>query len=216
MGDTLIQRQDPPLTFEAVWAMFQETDRLIQESKKEFDQQLRESKKEFDQQLQESRKEFDRQLRESKKDLDRRMGDLGNRFGELAEHLVAPSIHEKFNALGYHFDIVATRGCEIKLPEEGLYAEIDILLENADYVIAVEVKSKPSEKDIDAHIRRIEIMRCAYDQLHNARKIRGAMAGAIFPHEVKQYALKKGFYVIEQTGDTVRIDVPEGFAPREW
>jgi hypothetical protein len=36
------------------------------------------------------------------------------------------------------------------------------------------------------------------------------------PLQVKRYALKSGFYVIEQSGDTVKIDIPEGFKPREW
>jgi hypothetical protein len=42
------------------------------------------------------------------------------------------------------------------------------------------------------------------------------LAGAIVSEAVRNYALKTGFYVIEQSGDTVKIDVPEGFAPREW
>jgi hypothetical protein len=38
----------------------------------------------------------------------------------------------------------------------------------------------------------------------------------VFHDSVKSAVLKAGFYVIEQTGDTVKIDVPEGFKPREW
>jgi hypothetical protein len=34
--------------------------------------------------------------------------------------------------------------------------------------------------------------------------------------DVKTAALKTGFYVITQTGDTVKIDVPEGFVPKSW
>jgi hypothetical protein len=44
----------------------------------------------------------------------------------------------------------------------------------------------------------------------------GAVAGAVIPEGAKPFALKHGFYVIEQTGDTVKIDTPEGFAPKEW
>jgi hypothetical protein len=33
-------------------------------------------------------------MEKSKRELDRKMGELGNRFGELAEHLAAPSINE--------------------------------------------------------------------------------------------------------------------------
>jgi hypothetical protein len=41
------------------------------------------------------------------------------------------------------------------------------------------------------------------------------VAGAIFPESVKSYALRKGFYVIEQTGDTMKIVEPEGKA-KAW
>jgi hypothetical protein len=44
----------------------------------------------------------------------------------------------------------------------------------------------------------------------------GAVAGAIIPGGVKSFAAGQGFYVLEQAGDTVKIDVPEGFKPREW
>jgi hypothetical protein len=33
---------------------------------------------------------------------------------------------------------------------------------------------------------------------------------------VRNYAVKKGFYVIGQSGDTVLINIPEGFKTREW
>ncbi|MDR1175203.1 MAG: hypothetical protein LBK83_07025 [Treponema sp.] len=33
---------------------------------------------------------------------------------------------------------------------------------------------------------------------------------------VKDFAVKSGFFVLEQSGDTIRISVPEGFKPREW
>jgi hypothetical protein len=33
---------------------------------------------------------------------------------------------------------------------------------------------------------------------------------------VKTAALKAGLYVITQTGDTVKIDVPEDFTPKAW
>jgi hypothetical protein len=33
---------------------------------------------------------------------------------------------------------------------------------------------------------------------------------------VKGFAVKSGFFVLEQSGDTVRISVPEGFKPKEW
>ncbi|MDR2376822.1 MAG: DUF3782 domain-containing protein [Treponema sp.] len=154
--------------------------------------------------------ETDRRMKET----DRKLGELGNRFGELAEHLVAPSIREKFNERGYHFDDIS-QNREIDGPE-GQCAEIDILLENGEFSIAVEVKAKPLERHVDQHIKRIEVLRQHKDKRRDNRRIQGAIAGAIMSRSVRNYALRAGFYVIEQTGDTVRIDTPPGFTPREW
>jgi hypothetical protein len=160
--------------------------------------------------LRESQKETDRRMKET----DRQIGELGNRFGELAEHLVAPSIKEKFNALGYHFDDIS-QNREIDCPD-GSSTEIDILLENGEFSVAVEVKSKPAERDVREHAKRIETLRKHKDRHHDTRKIRGAVAGAIVSKPVRNYILKSGFYLIEQSGDTVQICIPEGFVPREW
>jgi hypothetical protein len=164
------------------------------------------------QQKETSRKmeETDRQMKET----DRKIGDLGNRFGELAEHLVAPNIMEKFNALGYEFDDISTDH-RIKCPD-GESVEVDILLENETHSIAVEVKAKPKDQDVDQHIKRIEFLRRRKDRFRDPRKLLGAIAGAIMEDSVRNYAFKAGFYVIEQTGDTVKIDNPQGFVPREW
>jgi hypothetical protein len=219
MGDTTRMREPQRgLTFEDVWAAMMETDKKFQETDKkmqETDRKMQETDrqiKETDRQI----RETSRELKESKKELDKKMGELGNRFGELAEHLVAPSIHKKFNALGYRFDAIHPQGTEIKDPRAEVYAEIDILLQNTECVIAVEVKSKLLEKDIDVHVRRLEILRRWLDAYHDRRKIRGAAAGAIVSRETARYALKAGLYVIVQTDDTVKIDVPKGFTPRDW
>ncbi|MDR2363952.1 MAG: hypothetical protein LBD65_06015, partial [Spirochaetaceae bacterium] len=69
------------LTFEKVWAMFQETDRQIQEMSRE----------------------TDRQIREMSRETDRKISKLGSRVGELVEHLVAPNLLEKFKQYGFQF-----------------------------------------------------------------------------------------------------------------
>jgi hypothetical protein len=149
------------------------------------------------------------------KETSQSVGGLNNSFGELAEHLVAPNIAEKFNALGYHFKGIG--GSQKIRNERGqVIAEIDILLENGDSVVAVEVKSRPKNADIENFTRRLEILRKFKDEIHDKRRIRGAIAGAVFQDTVKKAVLKAGFYVIEQSGDTVKINIPEGFKPKEW
>ena len=190
--------QDYPrgLTFEKVWAMFQE-------SKAESEREWKEIKEQM--------KETDRRMKET----DKKIGALGNRFGELAEHLVAPGITEKFNEIGFTFEQIS-ENVKIKDSAKQIVAEIDLLLENGDIVIAIEIKAKPDTTDIEDHIKRLELLRYRADLRQDKRRFQGAIAGAIMNDKVRNAAYKTGFYIIEQTGDTVKISIPENFIAREW
>jgi hypothetical protein len=54
------------------------------------------------------------------------------------------------------------------------------------------------------------------DERKDERKLLGAITGAIASPEVKTFALRNGLFVREQTGDTMRINVPDDFKPRVW
>ena len=145
------------------------------------------------------------------------MGDLNRKFGKMAEHLVAPSIHRRFNELGHSFDAASPGGHRIFDPKTyKIKTEIDILLENSTTIMAVEIKVDPALKDIEHHIRCIEILREYRDKKNDKRKIQGAIAGAIFGQLEKEAAIAAGFYVLEQSGDTMQLEIPHGFIPREW
>ena len=85
-----------------------------------------------------------------------------------------------------------------------------------DVAIAVEVKAKPNQDDVDDHVIRMEKLRCYADKRQDKRRYQGAIAGAVLSDSIRAYILKKGFYLIEQTGDTVTINVPDGFKARDW
>jgi len=184
----------------------QETDRRMQET----DRRMQETDR-LIKEVAERQKETDRQMKLT----DRKIGELSNRFGELAEHLVIPNIKEKFNVLGFTF-VQASENIRITDLEDNCLAEIDILLENGSIVMVLEVKSKPGFKDVDAHIKRMEVIRRAADKRNDKRVFQGAIAGAIMSKEVRSHIIKNGFYAIEQTGDTVKINIPEGFKARQW
>jgi hypothetical protein len=201
-----------------VAARFQETAAQMKESKAEHDRiiaETRESQKETAARIAETTaqmKDTDKKIKE----LNNQMGGLHRSFGDLAEHLVAPGIAKRFNELGYHFDAIATGGMKIYDEHGETLAQIDLLLQNGDFTVAAEVKSKPREDDIDDHIKRLEILRQYMDKHHDRRIVRGAIAGAIFSEPVKKAATKAGLYVIVQSGDTMNIENPKGFTPREW
>ena len=195
------------LTFEDVWAGLMEN----RQQMKETDRRLKEAERLIIENAKQH-KETERLSRENS----RQIGGLHRSFGELAEHLVAPGIIKHLNKRGYIFKEGALHS-GLQIFEKGnIKIEVDLLLENDDFMIAVEVKSKPVEKDIEHHVRRLEILREHSSKHHDTRKIHGAIAGAVFTQTVKKLTVKAGLYVLEQSGDTMKIAVPEGFVPREW
>ena len=161
-------------------------------------------------------KETDRQMKETDRRLSKQFGDMGNRFGEVIEHMFAPGLQDKFQALGYKFDQVHRNSKIRNAVTKQRIAEIDVFLTDGKYDMAVEVKVNPNKKDVDEHVTRVKKIRTYYDSTNNDRKILGAIAGAVFDDTVRNYAIENGFYAVSQSGDTVSINVPEGFIPREW
>ncbi|MDR1902197.1 MAG: hypothetical protein LBQ88_07965 [Treponema sp.] len=196
MSDLPVREPQRGLTFEDVWAAMMETDRKFQETDRKF-------------------QETDRMIKEMAKETDRKIGSLGGRFGELIEHIMAPNIREKFNALGYVFGRTST---DVKFAntDGSTLTEVDVLLENGEVVLAMEVKAKLHLDDVRDHIERMEKLRLYADAHGDRRRFEGAVAGAVIPEGVKLFAIKNGFYVLEQTGDTVKIDVPDDFVPQRW
>jgi hypothetical protein len=207
MSDEIIREPEMGLTFEKVWAMFQETDRKMKEMSLQTDRKMQET----DRILREMTLQTDRKMQET----DRKISKLGSKLGDLIEEMIFPNIVEKFNRLGYGFGRAATNVRYQNSRGEHI-AEVDILLENGDVVLAVEVKTTLTDTDVRDHLRRMEKLRAYADEHRDTRKLLGAVAGAVASKGVKDFAVKSGFYVLEQSGDTIRISVPEGFKPREW
>jgi hypothetical protein len=152
---------------------------------------------------------------EQMKETDRRISKLGSRIGDLVEELIFPNIMEKFNKQGYAFGKAAPN-VRFRTAEGVYFTEVDILLENGNAALAVEVKTHLTAADVRDHLKRMEKLRLYADEHGDRRKLLGAVAGAIASEEVKSFAIASGFFVLEQSGDTVKISVPGDFIPREW
>ena len=240
MATATIKR--PPATPEDVWATLDRIARMNEEFKKE---QREERRKEQEEQQEERRKQreeqreerakYKREEAEAKKKRDegwaklekmfaesaeqiksnnKEMGRLRNSFGELAEHLVAPGIAARFDELGLRFGKIAP---DVEIMEDGQFlAEVDLLLENADTIMAVEIKAKVKAADINEHKRRLAKLRDFNEKMGDRRRILGAVAGAVFGAGERNAARNAGFYVVVQSGDTMKMDIPEGFVPKVW
>jgi phenylalanyl-tRNA synthetase alpha subunit len=165
------------LSFEKVWAMFQELSRETDRRQAEVSQQMKELSREADRR----QAEVSQQIKE----LSKNIGGVNNAFGKWAEEMVSAKLWEKFASLGYTF----TRGGPYKFWEEGrTVAQVDMLLENGDYAMPVEIKSTLTVEDVDEHIGRIKRVREQLDKRGDRRKLVGAVAGMAAAEAVRKYA----------------------------
>jgi hypothetical protein len=180
-----------PPSFESVWAIIQETDRIVKENAQGM-----------------------KELRESQKETDRQIGKLGKRMGEVIEYMVAPNLRERFNELGFNFS-QSNQNTIVSDRENKISFEIDVFLQNYNKAMLVEVKTKLTTEHVQEHIERLEKMRVYADLHGDKRTFLGAVAGAVMTDNVKEYVLKQGFFAIEPSGETFNIIPPNG-KPKEW
>ena len=143
-------------------------------------------------------------------------GDLSNKIGSIIESIVLPGIVDKFNEKGFAFDKVSTRVDIMKEDKAGKLAELDALLENGKFVVALEAKTDMDIDDVKAHVKRLDALR--NHSRFNGKKIYGAISTAIVKEDPVKYALEQGFYVLQQP-DVTRVkilDFPKGHSAKAW
>jgi hypothetical protein len=160
----------------------------------------------------ESFKKFQDETRKAIKDTQKNIGGLNNSLGSLVERIMTPDLPRKFKSLGFTFDKITT----IKWATDGnIYAEIDGLLENGTQAMAVEVKTTLEIEDINDHLKRMEKIRKYADEHGDKREFLGAIAAMIMKPKPKAYALNQGFFIIEPSGEDVKVTKPDA-EPRIW
>jgi hypothetical protein len=148
------------------------------------------------------------------KNTDRVLGRLGNKLGDMMEYTLVPNLPEKFRAFGFNFQVISHQR-KIDDSDHDLHAEIDAFLENGTQAMAVEVKVTLRPEDVNDHIKRMEKIR-QYADLHNdKREFYAAIAAAVIAGDTKISALRRGFFVIEPSGEDVKITKPFS-DPKVW
>jgi len=193
---------------EEAWKAIRETQQAHKETEKairETQQAHKETEKAI-RETQQAHKETEKAIRETQKNI----GGINNTLGSMVEHILTPNLPQKFKKLGYSFNRIATYKFA-----EGVYAQIDGMLENGTQAVAVEVKTTLRQMDIDEHLIRMEKIRKYADEHGDKRQFMGAMAATITDETTRNYALKKGLFVIEPSGEDVKVTKPET-EPKVW
>ena len=191
--------------FDRVWKLFKQTDREIQELKHLYYELSQETDRRF--------QETDRKFQETDKKINKvnqAIGQLGGRWGEFIESMVKPAVVRLFQQRGLavhevHHNLTSNRN--------GLAAEIDLLVTNDEYCVAIEVKSFLSVDDVKAHRERLEKFKILFPRYSDA-KLLGAVAGAVIHDEVAKYAYRQGFFILGQKGENMEILNDDAFKPK--
>jgi exonuclease VII large subunit len=190
------------------------------------DRELAEQHKEIAQELAELRRETERAIREASeqgKKADRRIaemtkaiGEIHDSTGEIVRTLVSARIWKKFK--GYRMERVFLR-MPIYDGDNRHMAEVDVLLSGTMYAIAVAVKRQLQKRNVDFHVRCLELVQ-KYPPAEiklDGKTLMGAVAGGTVSSKVRDYAHENGLFVIELSEKTAcLVPTPAGFKPREW
>jgi len=185
-------------TKKVTWDEIQQGFKEIEKAQKEAWVAIRET--------QQAHKETEKALKETQKN----GGGLNNTLGSMVEHILTPGLPQKFKKFGYSFTRLASYSYTA-----GVWAQIDGMLENGTQAMAVEVKMTLRQSDIDDHILRMEKIRKFANEHGDNRQFIGAIAAIITDESTKNYALKKGLFVIEPSGEDVKVTKP-AVEPRVW
>ena len=155
-----------------------------------------------------------RESREEMKIIREQIARLGDRLGQLVAAMVEGGIVRMFKELGYEFDVYNPR---YRFGNKALdiYGEVDLFLENGDVALLVEVKTNLSIDDIKEHQDRLEKFRLVADAKNDKRQFIAAVGGGVIQKNVRQFALKQGMFVVQQSGDNVEVIAPQG-KPMVW
>jgi hypothetical protein len=197
-------------TPETVWAALQEvaasqkeTDKKFQETERLMKEQSRETEKKF-QELAQDLKKTEQFVKGVSKDL----GGIGNSLGDMTEGLLTTDLLERFQEMNLDFDDALHN---ITIRERGTkrtVAEIDWLLLNTTIALVGESKTQMTRGDVDKHILRMKKLSGQPNNLIGGKTLYSAMAGVKISNKTKEYAKNKGLFVLEPSGNTVKIEAP--------
>jgi hypothetical protein len=205
-----------------IWAIVRENTqglKDLRESQEAAERQIMATIKATNEQIKATIKETNEQIKEVSALVDRvtqNVGGLNRSIGELIEILIAARLWEKFAGYPYRLER-AYRRVPVYDEQNHLKTDIDILLSDTEWCMAVEVKREADDKDVDHHLGRIDLIRRYPPPEVAGKRLLGAIAGGVVPPDTVAYAHKAGFFVLELAGESVvLLNTPQDFAPGEW
>jgi len=137
---------------------------------------------------------------------------LSSRWGAFVENLVAPAALRLFQGQGFAVQEVYQR---VKSERGSQNLEIDILVVDDTVAVAIEVKSRLTQRNLRQFLKNLDRFKTAFPHYADYQ-LYGAVAAIEMDGDVDRYAINQGLFLIQQSGESVKISNTEGFTPRTW
>ena len=101
----------------------------------------------------------------------------------------------------------------IECERNGRHYEIDIIAINNDSLVAVEVKSTLSVRDVKRFLEKLKRLTVFFPQFKSF-KVYGAVAYLKSTEDAQIFAMKQGLFVLRATGDSASVVNKKDFQAR--
>ena len=228
-----MSKSTSPATIDEIWTLVKETQKNLKEvsvnqketekNLKEFSigqKELQDSQKETDRSIKElsvSQKETDRQMQETDRQIQKIGGRFNQRWGAFVESLVSGNLVKILQNWG--IDIMQTHThseAQWKKANGSIQKrEFDIIAANGTEVVAVEVKTTLSSKDVRKFLETLKDFK-KYFPRYKTETIYGAIAYLKSEDIAHIFAEESGLFVIRATGDSASIINKKDFKPKSF
>ncbi len=179
-----------------IYEGFKDTDRKFQDTDRKF--------QDTDRKLWEQSGRTEQELRK----LSREIGKITDSLGRFAENMVAPAVVRLFNQIGIPITDYAQR----------VYSDIgrteyDVVAFNSEYIVVVSVKMTLNVEDVKEFLtEKLPAFKRVFPR-YKDMNVLGVVAGANLVGESHIYAMKRGLYVLAQSGENMTMLNDDTFTP---
>ncbi len=130
------------------------------------------------------------------------LGNIGQNQGDVAEEFFFQSLIKDNHLGSIHFDDVVKN---MEKHRGQIQEEYDLVMTNGDAVVVVEVKYKAHENDLDKLDRKMKHFKELFPIYRNYKQY-GAIASFHINDDAKKEALRRGYFVLQRSGDLVHTE----------
>ena len=156
----------------------------------------------------EQMKRTDEQMKRTDEKLERMgitLGNVTNNQGDVAEEFFFNSLANDTHLGSIYFDDIEKNTHKRRGKAE---EEYDIIMTNGEVIGIVEVKYKAHENDLDKLDRKMQSFKQLFPIYQNYKQY-GAIATFHINDAAKREALKRGYFVLQRSGDVIHTECSE-------